>query len=69
MSPVIIFTLVLIVFNGADASSYTREYKTLELCQAAEDAAHEAAKNAIGVTDVGTSCLQSTFDPRVKPGA
>jgi hypothetical protein len=35
----------------------------------AEGAAQDAAKAAIGVTDVGTKCLRSEFSPLIKPRA
>lgn len=72
MTPTVIWTLVVIVFNGAQATSFTRDFPGSDgetTCKAAETAAHETAKIAIGVTDVGTKCLKSAFDPLVKPGA
>ena len=60
--------LILLLGNGEVLSS-TREYPSIDACKSAETIAHEASKRASDVIDVGTICVQSSFNPDLKPRA
>lgn len=69
MTPLVVFTLVLVILSDGGTTSYSRDFQTLDACEMAEAAAHDAATRAIGVLDVGTLCIRSDFDPLIKPRA
>jgi hypothetical protein len=62
---------LVLVLLGADGQTNTqiREFPSVTACKAAETAAHDAAKLAGDITDVGTICVKSEFDSAVKPRA
>jgi hypothetical protein len=69
VAPLVVWTLLTIVLADGGAIPLARNYPTLEACEDAQAAAHDAAQRAIGVLDVGTLCVESRFDPLIKPRA
>lgn len=69
MSPFVIFTLVVVVFSGNGAKSFTHEYPNERDCKNGAEYFHDAAARSTGVVDVGTACFKSEFDQSVKPRA
>ena len=59
----------VMVLLGADGQTNTqiRQFPSVTECKAAETAAHDAAKLAGNITDVGTICVKSEFDAAIKP--
>lgn len=68
MNSITVVHLVLVLL-GADGQTNTqvREFPNVNACKQAETAAHEAAKIAGNITDVGTICVMSEFDGAIKP--
>lgn len=65
-----VYTLLVVLLAGnGSPGSYSRDFPTDQDCQAAAEAAHDAAERALGVLDVGTLCVRSEFKPNVKPRA
>jgi hypothetical protein len=62
---------LVLVLLGADGQTNTqvREFPNVTECKVAETAAHDAAKLAGNITDVGTICVKSEFDSAIKPRA
>lgn len=70
MSTLTVIHLVMIILSGtAEPKTEVRRFDTIDECKAAETALHAAAKASVGVIDVGTLCVRSEFDLRVKPEA
>jgi hypothetical protein len=70
VSTITVVHLVLVLL-GADGQTNTqvREFPNVNECKQAEGAAHDAAKIAGNITDVGTICVKSEFDAGIKPRA
>lgn len=68
MSTITVVHLVLVLL-GADGQTKTQihQYPNVAECKEAETAAHDAAKLAGNITDVGTICVKSEFDSAIKP--
>ncbi len=68
MNTITVVHLVLVLL-GADGQTNTqvREFPSVNECKQAETAAHDAARIAGNITDVGTICVKSEFDAAVKP--
>jgi len=60
---------LVLVLLGSDGQTNTqiREFPNVNACKLAETAAHDAAKIAGNITDVGTICVKSEFDSTIKP--
>ncbi len=70
MNSIIVVHLIMVLL-GSDGQTNTqvREFPNVTDCKEAETAAHDAAKLAGNITDVGTICVKSEFDAAIKPRA
>lgn len=70
MNTLTVIHLVMVILSGtAEPRTEIRRFDTINECKAAETALHDAAKTSVGLIDIGTICVKSEFDLRVKPAA
>ncbi len=68
MVAVVTLVLVLLMADGR-VTPQTRQMESIIECKLAEAEAHAIAAQSFDVLDVGTLCVESKFDPAVKPHA
>lgn len=68
MVAVVTLVLVMLMADGR-VTPQTRQVDSILECKLAEAEAHAIAAQSFNVIDVGTLCVETNFDPKVKPPA